>query len=173
MWASNEVLARIGEQVQPQVSLSRKIALAATTAFVFTWVPAFLALAITTLAVPSATDEAGVGTTAFWALQLAVLIAITAVVSTWRRNAEPDAAGAETPGRPAPLRIAIHVLVTGTCAALVLAAQGLSTGQIASLTIVLVAVLHLLPVILARLLRRGRRRSPAPAADPGATDPVR
>ncbi|MGI5213797.1 hypothetical protein [Plantactinospora sp. CA-290183] len=167
VWASDEVIARIGEQVQPQVSLPRRVALAATTAFVFTWLPAFVVLAAATIAVPSATNGASVGRAAFWALQFAILIAIAAMVTTvGRRATRPDAAGADTPTRGTPLRLVIHALLTGAFASLVLAPQGLSVSQIASLVVALIVVLHLLPVIVARLLQRLRRRRQAGSPDP-------
>jgi hypothetical protein len=167
VWASDEVIARIEQQVQPQVSLPRRIALAAASAFVFTWLPAFIVFAATTIAAPSLTNEASVGTAAFWALQFAMLIAIAAVVTTVRRRAaKVDAAGTDTSTQGTLLRVAIQGLLTGACAWLVLALQGLSMSQIASLTVVLIVVLHLVPVIVARLLQRLRRRRRASLSDP-------
>jgi len=167
VWAPDDVMTRLKQQVQPQVSLPRRMTQAATTAVVFTWPPAFIVFAATTIAAPSVTDDAGVGRTAFWALQFAALIAITAMVTTLRRHApKPEAADTDTSTPGILLRVAVDVLVTGACAWLVLALQGLSTSQIASLTVVLVVVLHLLPVLVARLLLRGRRRRQASQADP-------
>ncbi|MFB6395893.1 hypothetical protein [Polymorphospora lycopeni] len=164
VWASDEVIARIGQQVQPQPSLPRRVALAAAAAAVFTWPPAFIVFAVTTVAAPSVTSDASVGMTAFWALQFAVLIAVAAMVKTMRlRTAEPDA---DMSTRGTARRVALNALLSGACAGLVLALQGLSIGQIATLTIVLIVVLHLLPVILARLLRRVRARRQASLSDP-------
>ncbi|MEV4756642.1 hypothetical protein AB0J86_16215 [Micromonospora sp. NPDC049559] len=168
VWASDEVIARIEQEVRPQVSLPRMIALAATSAFVFTWLPAFVVFAATTIVAPSLTNEASVGTAAFWALQVSMLVAITAAVTTVRRRAAKlGGAGTDASTQGTLLRVAIHILLTGACAWLVLALQGLSISQIASLTAVLVVVLHLVPVIGARLLRgiRGRR-------GPSLSDPV-
>ncbi|MEV2238254.1 hypothetical protein [Micromonospora sp. NPDC049891] len=163
VWASEEVIARIGQEVNPQPSLSNRIALAVPTAFVLAWPAAFLGLAVTTLIAPSATDDASVWRVAFWALQFAGLTALAAAVSAaLRRSAEPEVA--PSPRRIA-LRVAGHALVTVVCAGLVLTLAGLSGGQIATLAAVLVVVLHLLPMTVARLLFRLRRRG---AAGPSA-----
>ncbi|KXK62304.1 hypothetical protein AWW66_09205 [Micromonospora rosaria] len=165
MWASDEVIARIGDQVQPEVGLPRRMAAAATATVVFTWLPTFLVFAATTLAAPSVTNGAGVGTTAFWAVQVAVLLALAAMVGTlWRRDTGPDPAERVPPIGRALLRVAVHTLRTGACAGLVLAVQGLSVGQIATLTVALVVVLHLLPLVVARALH-ARRRGAASATD--------
>ncbi|MEO3820520.1 hypothetical protein [Plantactinospora sp. B24E8] len=143
------------------MSRPRKMVLAATTAIVFVWPAAFVAFAATTVAAPSVTDGAGVGRAAFWALQVAVLIAIVAAATTRRHTAEPDPAGGGPPTRVRPLRV-----VGTVTAALVLAPQGLSAAQIALLTVVLLVVLHLLPMVVARLLLRRRRgRRPADPSD--------
>jgi hypothetical protein len=167
VWASDEVIARIGQQVQPEMSLPRRIALTATSAFVFTWIPACAVFAATTVTAPSVTDGASVGRTAFWALQFAILMAVAATVTNLRRRAaKPDAAGTDTSTRGIVLRLAINALVTGACAWLVLAMQGLSAGQTASLAAVLIVVLHLLPMVVARLLQRRGGRRQASSADP-------
>lgn len=157
VWASEEVTTRLERQVRPRVSRPRRIVQAAITAFVFAWLPAFVVFAATTIVAPSATDGAGVGATAFWALQFATLIAVTAMVAALRPTAEPDPAETAGPRRGTLRRLAVHALVTAACAWLVLALQGLSTGQIAVLAVGLVAVLHLLPLLAARLLQRRRR----------------
>jgi hypothetical protein len=165
--ASDDVIARIEQQVRPQVILPRRIALAATSAFVFTWLPAFIVFAATTIAAPSLTNEASVGTAARWALQFSMLVAITAVVTTVRRRAAKlDGAGTDASTQGTLLRVAIHVLLTGACAWLVLALQGLTISQIAPPTVVLIVVLHLVPVIVARLLQRLRRRRRSSLSDP-------
>ncbi|GAB3845001.1 hypothetical protein GCM10029963_22670 [Micromonospora andamanensis] len=163
VWASEEVTDRIAQEVSPQPGLSNRIALAVPTAFVLAWPPAFLGLALTTLVAPSATDDASVWRVAFWALQFAGLTALAAAVSAaLRRSAEPEV---DSSPRRIALRIAGHALVTVACAGLVLALAGLSAGQIATLAAVLVVVLHLLPMTVARLLFRFRRRGAAgPAA---------
>jgi len=167
VWAPDVVLARVEQQVRPQVSLPKRIALTATSAFVFTWLPAFIVFAATTIAAPSLTNEAGIGTAAFWALQFSLLVVVTAVVTTVRRRAATlDGAGTDASTRGTLLRVAIHVLVTGACAWLVLALQGLSVSQIASLTVVLVVMLRVVPVIVARLLQRLRRRRRSSLSDP-------
>ncbi|MGW0432038.1 hypothetical protein ACWDV4_05775 [Micromonospora sp. NPDC003197] len=175
VWASDDVIARIEQQVRPQVSLPRTAALAATSALAFTWPPAFIVFAATTIAMPSLTNEASIGTAAFWALQIATLIAITAAVTTMRqRAAKLDRPDTDTSIQGTFLRVAIHVLFTGTYASLVLALQGLSISQIASLTVLLIVVLHLVPVIGARLLQRFRRPRRASFSDPaGAENLVR
>ncbi|MEV0395126.1 hypothetical protein [Polymorphospora rubra] len=167
VWAPNEVIARIEEQVQPQPGPAKRVALAATTAVVFTWPPAFVVFAAATIAAPSLTNGAGIGTAAFWALLFAVLTAAVAMVTALRRRADkPDVADTAPSTRATVLRIAVHALVTGGCAGLVLVWQGLSAGQIASLAGVLIVVLHLLPMIVARLLRRLRRRRQVGVSDP-------
>ncbi|MEO3925074.1 hypothetical protein ABGB07_14580 [Micromonosporaceae bacterium B7E4] len=167
VWASDEVMTRIGQQVQPQVSLPRRMALTATYAFVFTWIPAFVVFAIATVAAPSATSGASVGRTAFWALQFGILMAVAATVTNLRRRAaKPDTAGTDTSTRGIVLRLAINALVTGACAWLVLATQGLSAGQTASLAAGVIVVLHLLPMVVARLLHGLRSRRQASSADP-------
>ncbi|MEN3614140.1 hypothetical protein AAH979_31885 [Plantactinospora sp. ZYX-F-223] len=167
VWASDEVIARIGQQVQPQVSLPRTIRLAATTAVVFSWFPAFVVFAVTTATAPSVTNGASVGRTAFWSLQFAILMAIAAIVATLRRRAaKPEATGTGSSAHGTALRVAIHALLTVACAWLVLALQGLSISQIATLAAMLVVVLHLLPMIVARLLQRLRRRRQASSSTP-------
>ena len=86
VWASDAVISKIGQRVQPQVSPPRKITQVATGALVLTWLPAFIVFAVTTIVAPPLTNEAGVGTAAFWALQFAMLIAIAAVVTTVSRR---------------------------------------------------------------------------------------
>lgn len=163
VWASAEVRNRLSRQVQPQVSRPRQMVLAATTAVVFVWPAAFVAFAATTVAVPSMTNGAGVGRAAFWALQVAVLIAIVAAVKTrWRHAAESDPTGEDPPTRVRPLHVVGNLLVTTVSVALVLAPQGLSATQIAVLAVALLVVLHLLPTVVARLLLR-RRRGHRPA----------
>ncbi|MDG4798781.1 hypothetical protein [Micromonospora sp. WMMD1082] len=164
VWAPDDVIARLGEEVQPQASLPRRLGQAAITAFVFTWPPAFLVFAASTIAAPSTTNGASVGTTARWAVQFSVLIAITAVAAALWRTARPDAAEPSTRG--VTLRVATQLLLTGGCAWLVLALHGLSVGQIAALTVALLVVLHLLPMVVARLLRRRRTRRRAGPPDP-------
>ncbi|WP_369937601.1 hypothetical protein [Plantactinospora sp. BB1] len=165
--ASDEVIARIEQQVLPKVSPTRRVTLTGTYAFVLTWPPVFVAFAVTTIVVPSLTDGAGVGRTALWALQFAVLIAISAMLGTLRRSAaEREAADPDDTARKIALRLALHALLTAACAGLVLAPQGLSVGQIASLTAVLVVVLHLLPLVGARLLRRSGRGRQAGRSEP-------
>ncbi|MFY1670126.1 hypothetical protein ACN27G_09215 [Plantactinospora sp. WMMB334] len=165
VWASDQVISQIRQQVQPRVSLPRKLAVAGLAPLVFTWVPALAVFATMTVAAPSTTGGAGVGRTAFWAVQFAVLHAVAAVSTAWWRHAtRRDAGDAERTEPATPLRIASYLLLTAVFAVTVLALQGLSIGRIAWLTGVLLVVLHLLPVIVARLLgrRRGRDR-PAPA----------
>ncbi|GIJ80188.1 hypothetical protein SAMN05443287_102689 [Micromonospora phaseoli] len=165
-WASAEVIAGIEQQVQPQVSLPSRIGQAAVAAVVFTWPPAFVVFAAATVAVPAVTNDASVGTTALWALKFAILIAITAMVTPLRRRSgrpatadatKPYVAELDPPAHRTMLRLVIHALVSGAGAWLVLALQGLSVSQIAPLTVLLVVVLHLLPLIVARLLQRRRR----------------
>ncbi|MDG4786671.1 hypothetical protein O7626_12130 [Micromonospora sp. WMMD1102] len=170
VWASDELLARIGQQVQPRTSLPRRVAQAATTAVLFSWPPAFVVFAVSTVAAPSLTNGASVGRAAFWALQFAILVAVTAAVTTLVRRSEtaeaapPGPTASETPETPnrdvsrVSPRIALYVLVTAVCASSVLALHGLSVSQTAILTIGLVVVLHLLPAVVARLLRRSRSR---------------
>ncbi|WP_460916381.1 hypothetical protein [Plantactinospora veratri] len=160
--ASDEVIARIEQQILPKVSPTRRATLAATYALVLTWPPAFVAFAVTSVVAPSVTNGAGVGRNALWALQFAVLIAISAMLGTLRRRgAEREVAAPDDSPRRIPLRLAMHSLLTAGCAGVVLAPQGLSVGQIAWLTVVLVVVLHVLPLIGARLLHRARRAGPA------------
>jgi hypothetical protein len=167
VWAPEGVMTRIGQQVQPQVSLRKRIALTATVAVALTWPPAFLVFAATSIVAPSVTNDAGVGRTALWALQFAVLVALSPIVTTLRRRAgKPEAADPDTSTRGTVRRVAANVLLTGACAWLVLALQGLSTSQIASLTVLLTVVLHLLPMLVARLLRRRRGPGRASLSDP-------
>ncbi|MFY1635762.1 hypothetical protein ACN27F_21220 [Solwaraspora sp. WMMB335] len=171
VWASDEVMAGIAQQIQPQMRQPTRnvVTRTAMLAFVVTWPAAFIVFAVATLVVPSVTDGASVAAAAFWALQVATLIAISTIVTALagQRAARPGPAdGAPSTGR-AVLRGVGHALLTGACAGLVLALQGLSAGQIAALTGALVAVLHLLPLVATRLLLRSRQRrragSPAPA----------
>ncbi|WP_326557394.1 hypothetical protein [Micromonospora sp. NBC_01796] len=167
VWASDAVVSQIGQRVQPQVSLPTKITQVATGALVLTWLPAFIVFAVTTIVAPPLTNEAGVGTAAFWALQFAMLIAIAAVVTTVRRRtAKRNPAETDTSARGTLLRVAISALLTSASACLVLALQGLSISQIASLTVELIVVLHLMPIIVARLLQRLLRRRRASSSDP-------
>ncbi|GIJ22484.1 hypothetical protein [Micromonospora lutea] len=84
------------------------------------------------------------------------------VSAALRRPVEP---AADPSPRRLALRIAGHASVTVASAALVLALAGLSGGRIATLAAVLVVVLHLLPMAVARLVfRRRRRRSAEPSA---------
>ncbi|MFY1691861.1 hypothetical protein [Plantactinospora sp. WMMB782] len=173
VWAPDELIVRIGQQVQPQIGLPRRVAQAATTAVLFSWPPAFVVFAVSTVAAPSLTNGASVGRVAFWALQFAILVAVTTAATTLVRRSEtaevapPGPAvptASETPdrgGSGVSPRTALYVLVTAVCASLVLALHGLSVSQIAILTIGLVVVLHLLPLVVARLLRRSRSRRPA------------
>ncbi|WP_433532369.1 hypothetical protein ACQPYA_10205 [Micromonospora sp. CA-263727] len=162
-WASDDLRAHLAQQVQPQVSMARRLALTAIPALVFTGLPAFVLFAVTTVVAPSATDGASVGTAAWWALQFAVLMAVTAMVTALRRRA--DEAELDESTRSTSLRVALNALLTGACGALVLALHGLSTAQIAPLAVALVVLLHLLPLMLARRLRRRReRRQAGPSA---------
>ncbi|MFV2103562.1 hypothetical protein [Micromonospora sp. LOL_024] len=169
-WASDDVLTGIEQQVQPKVSLPRRLAQTTIVALVFTWPPAFVVLATATVVAPASTNDASIGTTALWALQFAVLIAVTALVTPLRSRsagaARPPAAGTDTPAaapdtstRLAWLGLATNALLSAGCAWLMLALQGLSVNQVATLTVVLVVVLHLLPLILilSRMLRQRRR----------------
>ncbi|MEU9510465.1 hypothetical protein AB0D32_29770 [Micromonospora sp. NPDC048170] len=164
--ASDDVIGGITQQVRPSPSLPGPDPNPFTTAvraFLFTWPPTLAVLVAATVAVPSATDEAGVGTVAMWALDFALLIAIAAAVSTlWQRYRKPGAGGTAQPIQRVLLRVAAQALLTGACAWLVLALHGLATGQIASLVVALIVVLNLLPVTAARLLHRRRRRSGTP-----------
>ncbi|MER7169230.1 hypothetical protein ABT336_24615, partial [Micromonospora sp. NPDC000207] len=56
------------------------------------------------------------------------------------------------------LRVALHAVVTGGSAAVVLAWQGLAVGQVTTLAVALVVVLHLLPLGIARLVNRRQAR---------------
>lgn len=155
VWAPDEVVVRLERQVRPPAGPLSRIMQAAVTALVFTWPPAFVVFAVTAGVAPAVTDGAGVGATAFWALQVAALIAVTAMVEALRRPAAgADAAEPPRSPRRTALRLALHALVTAGCAGLVLALQGLTAGQIAVLAGGLVVVLHLLPTLVARLLHR-------------------
>ncbi|WP_422770096.1 hypothetical protein ACN28C_25675 [Plantactinospora sp. WMMC1484] len=170
VWASDQVITQIRRQVQPRISLPRKLAVAGLAPLVLTWVPAFAVFAAMTVAVPSTTDGAGVGRTAFWAVQFAVLHAIASVLTAlWQHATSGDTADAEGADSSSPFQIAGYLLLTVVFAGAVLALQGLAINQIVWLTAVLLVVLHLLPVLVARLLgrRRGRGRSgPAQAGPP-------
>ncbi|RIV39733.1 hypothetical protein D2L64_07980 [Micromonospora radicis] len=160
MWASADVLADLGQQVQPQPSRRRRAAVAGPAAFVFTWVPTVLVFVATTLTVPAVTDAASAGTVMIWAAQVAALIAVVAAVTTLRsRDVGADAETDPGAARVA-LRVGLHALVTAGAAGLVLALQGLSAGQVATLAVLLVVVLQVLPTAVVRLLRR---RHPVPA----------
>ncbi|WBB77257.1 hypothetical protein O7606_13190 [Micromonospora sp. WMMD882] len=154
VWAPADVIAGLEQQVQPQVSPVGRSVRAALTAFVFTGLPAFVVFAVSTVVAPSVTSGAGIGRTALWAALFAALVAITAAVPALRSRADgPDSSGADPSGWRVALRLAFHALVTGGCAALALATQGLSVGQVAPLAGTLVVVLHVLPLTAARLLR--------------------
>ncbi|MFK3978903.1 hypothetical protein ACI2K4_00855 [Micromonospora sp. NPDC050397] len=161
VWAPDAVVSRIERDVQPRISLPRSMTLAATFALVFTWPPTFVVFAATTLVAPSATDGASIGRTALWALQLAILIAVVAALpAVWQRAGKPEAAAPDDVSiRGTMLRVAVNALRTGGCASVVLALQGLSVDRIALLAVVLAVVLHLLPVLVARLVR-GLRGAP-------------
>ncbi|WBB46719.1 hypothetical protein O3597_16155 [Verrucosispora sp. WMMA2044] len=163
VWAPDEVAARIRQEVTPEPSLPSRVALAVLAAFVLTWPPTFVVFALATLVAPAATDEAGVGRVALWALQFAGLTAVAAAAgAALRRSTEAEV---DPSPRRIALRIAGQTLVTVACAGLVLALAGLSVGQYAMLTAALVVVLHLLPMTVARLLfRLRRRRSASPSA---------
>ncbi|MFV2083503.1 hypothetical protein [Micromonospora sp. LOL_021] len=170
VWASDEVRVGIAEQVLPLRDRQARPATAVRAAvfvYVFTWPPAFVVFAVTTAAAPTSTNHASVATTAVWALQFATLIAVWAVVGalTSRRATAPDGADDAPPARRVLLRASGGALVTAGGAALVLALHGLSIGQLAVPAGMLVVVLHLLPVLVARLLRR-RRRDRADTPDP-------
>ncbi|BCJ57474.1 hypothetical protein [Micromonospora endophytica] len=159
VWASEDVLSQLGEQVQPQLGRGQRVARAAILAFFFTVLPAFAVFAVSTVAAPSVTDGAGVGTVALWAVQFAVLVSLTAIVTALRSDGTERAADIAQPsGLRVTLRLVWHALVTAGCAWLVLAVQGLAVGQVAVLVLLLVAVLHLLPLIAARLLARRQAR---------------
>jgi hypothetical protein len=172
VWAPPELRAGIAQQIEPQQAAQRRRAVvvqAVVMAYFFTWLPAFTVFAVTTVVAPSVTNGAGVGPVAFWALQFSTLIAISAVVSALRLSATTMTEKAEETGRRTPagrslLRLAGQLLITGGCAAAVLALQGLSIWQIAVLASMLTAVLHLLPPIVARMLLRRRRRGKADPA---------
>ncbi|WP_326551201.1 hypothetical protein [Micromonospora sp. NBC_01813] len=170
VWAPDMVRAGIAAEVMPQASqsLPQRLAQAARLALIFTWLPAFVVFAATTLAAPTVTNEASVAAAALWALLVAALIAGWAVVTElWRwRAGRPDEAAPETPTRPIALRLLLGSLPTAVFTSLVLALHGLSVGQIAVLAGLLVAVLHLLPLLVARLLTRRRQASPESSPDP-------
>ncbi|MFV2008668.1 MULTISPECIES: hypothetical protein [unclassified Micromonospora] len=87
-----------------------------------------------------------------------------AVVTTLvRRRATPAEQGGDTPPSQILLRAVRGALFTVVCAALVLAWQGLSVGQIAVLAGTIAALLHLAPMFIARLLLRRRQRGDAAA----------
>ncbi|MGN9907850.1 hypothetical protein ACTMTJ_09885 [Phytohabitans sp. LJ34] len=158
VWAPEEVRVRIEQQVEPGVSLPRRVILTAVSAFVLTWPLAFLVFMVTTLALPSVTNDASVGTVARWALWFAALLTVAAVVAALRQRAGRADEEAEPSTRETVVRIAIYALFTGVCAGVVLAPHGLSLGQIAVLTVMLIVVLHLMPVLAARLLHRRLQR---------------
>ncbi|MEH0971965.1 hypothetical protein V6U77_12615 [Micromonospora sp. CPCC 205546] len=164
--ASDDVIGGIAQQVQPPPSLpnpDRNPITTAAWAFLFTWPPTLVVLVAATVAVPSETNDAGVGTAAIWALDIALLIAIAASISTiWQHDPKPGPDGTPQPIQRVLLRVAAQALLTGACAWLVLALHGLTTGQIALLVVALIVVLNLLPVIAARLLHWGRGRSGTP-----------
>ncbi|KUJ49069.1 MULTISPECIES: hypothetical protein [Micromonospora] len=158
VWAPDDVRAGIEQQVQPQQSLPGRAARAATTAFIFVALPAFVVFTATTLVAPSVTDDAGVGRVALWAGQVAVLIAIGAAVGALRTPADQP----EPPTTWSIVRrLGWHLLSTGACTALVLVLHGLAVGQILTLALLLVGVLHLVPLIVARLLSRAAGRGRA------------
>ncbi|MFV2017761.1 hypothetical protein [Micromonospora sp. LOL_023] len=160
VWAPDAVRAGIAAEVMPQASqsLPQRLARAARLALILTWLPAFVVFAATTLVAPGATDEASVAAAARWALQVAALIAGWAVVGEiWQwRAGRPDEAAPETPTRPVVVNLVLGALPTAVCASLVLALHGLSVGQFAVLAGLLVAVLHLLPPLVARMIMRSR-----------------
>ncbi|RFS47506.1 hypothetical protein D0Q02_05845 [Micromonospora craniellae] len=158
--------AGLGSQVQPQVSRGRRALQTGLAAFVLTWPPTFVILTAATFAAPSLTDDAGVGRVALWALLIAVLFAITAAVSTlWSR---PDRDGEEPTSLVVTLRVVRGALLTGVGAGAVLAWQGLSVRQAATLALILALVLRVLPVVVARTLRRRHDR---PAESPAVPSP--
>jgi|GEM_PF-1876854 len=166
VFASDEVMGRIAQQVQPQIQQPAAAELVRVTlfAYVFSGLPAFVVLAVATAVAPSATSGASVAATALWALQFATLIAISAVVTTLVRGpATPAEQGADTPPSRVLLRAVRGGLLTIACAALVLAWQGLSVGQIAVLAGMIAALLHLAPMFIARLLLRRRQHGEAAA----------
>ncbi|WP_341720148.1 hypothetical protein QQG74_10745 [Micromonospora sp. FIMYZ51] len=161
VWAPDEIRVNLEQQVEPQDSLGQRVARVGILAFLFTGLPAFVVFAATTVVAPSVTDGAGIGTTARWAVQVAGLIAIAAMVTSRPPKATaPDPAAPDAPGstRRITLRLVRHVLVTGGCAVLILALEGLAVGQIATLALLLVGVLHVLPLAVARLLVRRQSR---------------
>ncbi|MER7165641.1 hypothetical protein ABT336_06100, partial [Micromonospora sp. NPDC000207] len=89
VWAPDEVRVRVDP---PRIGTGRLVTTAALTGLVFTWPPAFLVLTAATLAAPSLTDGAGIGATARWAAQIAVLVAVGAVVTVLRRRDTPPGA---------------------------------------------------------------------------------
>jgi hypothetical protein len=163
VWAPDEVRFHIEQQVVPPVSRLRRVLLTAIPAFVLTWPLTFLVFVVATLAAPSVTGGASVGTVALWALWFAALFAIAAL----RLDATGTGEEAEPSRRATVRRLAIHALFTGLCAALVLTLYGLSPGQVAVLAVAIIVVLHVLPVLVARLLGRRLRRRQAGAADQG------
>ncbi|NGM11483.1 hypothetical protein ENC19_01690 [Verrucosispora sp. CWR15] len=91
VWAPDEVAARIRQEVTPEPSLPSRVALAVLAAFVLTWPPTFVVFALATLVAPAATDEAGVGRVALWALQFAGLTMIAAAAgAALRRSTEAE-----------------------------------------------------------------------------------
>ncbi|GGM17966.1 hypothetical protein [Micromonospora yangpuensis] len=156
VWAPEAVRVQVEE---PPVGVARLMTMAVTTAMVLSWPPIFLVLAGATLVAPAVTDRAGIGATAGWAAQIAVLVAvgtmITAVVRRGRVSEGPDG---DTSLRTTALRVALHSVVTGGCAALVLAWHGLGVGQVLVLVAVIVTVVHVLPVVVARVAGRAARR---------------
>ncbi|WP_433389298.1 hypothetical protein [Micromonospora sp. KLBMP9576] len=159
-WASDDATGGSTQEVQPPPSLPDPNPFTtAVRAFLLTWPPTLVVLVAATVAVPSATDDAGPGAAAMWALDFALLIAIAASVSTLRhRDRKPGADGTARPIQRVLLRVAAQVV----CAWLVLALHGLSVSQIASLVVALIVVLNLLHVTAARLLHRRRGRSGTP-----------
>lgn len=174
VWAPAEVRAGIALQIEPQQAAQRRRALvvqAVVLAYVFTWLPAFLVFGVTTAVAPSVTNKAGIGLAAFWALQFATLIAISAVVSALIRARRGSTEQTDETDRPlwtgrTLLRLAGQMLITGGYAAVVLALQGLAIWQIVVLAGALTALLHLLPPVVARLWQRRRQRDTVGAVDP-------
>ncbi|WFE25251.1 hypothetical protein O7623_17760 [Solwaraspora sp. WMMD791] len=166
VWAPAEVLTGIAQQVEPlptREPLRIMIIRGVLLAYVFTWPPAFGVLAVATVVAPPLTEAASVGATAGWALQIATLIALWAVVSALmsHRRAATESADPEALSRSRLLlRLAGNAARTGALAAVVLALAGLAPGQIAALAGAVAVVLHLLPMLVFRLLTRGRRADP-------------
>jgi hypothetical protein len=167
VWAPDEVRFHIEQQVVPPVSRLRRVLLTAIPAFVLTWPLTFLVFVVATLAAPSVTGGASVGTVALWALWFAALFATAAAIAALRLDASGTGEEAEPSRRATVRRLAIHALVTGLYAALVLTLYGLSPGQVAVLAVAIIVVLHVLPVPVARLLGRWLRRRQGGAADQG------